>query len=103
MAMALERRYKVLVASGGEEGLRLFREQKVNLVITDLSMPGMDGFQVMLELREINPKVKIIANSGLMVQPSIRQLAITAGADACIAKPVNIELLQNIMAELLRK
>jgi CheY-like chemotaxis protein len=104
LAMVLEQSYKVvLVASSGEEGLRLFQEQKVSLVITDLSMPGMDGLQVMLELRAINPKVKIIAHSGLIAQPIISQMAISAGADACIAKPVNITLLENIVAELLRK
>jgi CheY-like chemotaxis protein len=103
LAMVLEQSYPVLVASSGEEGWRLFQEQKIYLVITDLSMPGMDGFQVMLELRAINPKVKIIAHSGLIAQPIISQMAISAGADACLAKPVNIELLENIVAELLRK
>lgn len=100
--MSLEKSYPVLVASNGEEGLRLFQEQKIYLVITDLSMPGMDGFQVMIELRAIDPKVKIIAHSGLLAQPIIKQMAISAGADVCIAKPVNTTLLENIVAELLR-
>ncbi len=44
--------YEVMVATTGEEGLRLFREQSPNLVIVDLAMPGMSGDRVITEIRK---------------------------------------------------
>jgi len=58
--------YSVLTASDGEEGVKLFKEQqhKIELVICDVSMPKLDGQEVMDEIRCIKPKVPFMFITG---------------------------------------
>ena len=56
--------YEVDEACNGNDGVRLFSEQRQDLVITDILMPGMGGVQTIMELRLLSPDVKIIAISG---------------------------------------
>lgn len=66
--MTLERfGYRVLVASQGEEALRLHRERacEIDLVLTDVSMPLMDGPTLVRELRGLNPEILVVASSGI--------------------------------------
>ncbi|HEY5974200.1 MAG TPA: response regulator, partial [Geobacteraceae bacterium] len=51
----LEEGYEVAAAADGEAGLRLFAEQQPDLVVTDLKMPGMSGFQVLQQVKEQSP------------------------------------------------
>ena len=54
--------YRVSEAANGEEGLSLLREQRedVNVIITDLAMPGMDGHAFAKQIRQARPDIKII-------------------------------------------
>lgn len=56
--------YEVVEAEEGEEGMRRYREQPVDLVITDILMPQKEGIETIRALRRTNPGVKIIAISG---------------------------------------
>ena len=56
--------YQVTAAPNGAEGLRLWREQGAGLVLTDLQMPGMNGLEVILQLRAYAPGLPVIAMSG---------------------------------------
>ena len=58
--------YQVLEASSGDEGLKIFSEQpgKIDLVILDVSMPGLSGKEVLDQLYMIDPQVKVIISSG---------------------------------------
>jgi CheY-like chemotaxis protein len=62
-----ENGYRVLPAANGAEAISLYRRHRseVALVLTDMTMPVMDGPALISALREINPRVKIIASSGL--------------------------------------
>lgn len=53
----------------GEEGLRLFRSHKIDLVIVDYWMAGMNGLAVAREIKKLNPAVPIIVLSGLAELP----------------------------------
>ena len=68
MAESMLRRmgYEVLAASGGAEAVGLFLENldQVRFVITDLTMPGMDGWHTLVALREIRPLIPVILVSG---------------------------------------
>jgi two-component system alkaline phosphatase synthesis response regulator PhoP len=66
--------YEVLVARDGEEGLRLMRENWPNLILLDIILPKMGGFEVLKEMNQ-NPSLKkipviIISNSGQQVELS---------------------------------
>ena len=56
--------YEVLVASDGEIGADIYRENKPDLVITDVIMPEKDGAQVIFELQKEFPGIKIIVMTG---------------------------------------
>jgi len=56
--------YEVEDACDGHEGVRLYKEKNIDLVITDILMPGMSGLETILELRFASPDVKVIAISG---------------------------------------
>lgn len=56
--------YQVLEARDGAEGLKFYREQGTDLIITDLIMPNKEGLEIIQEFRRNDPEVKIIAMSG---------------------------------------
>jgi DNA-binding response OmpR family regulator len=57
--------HEIREANDGESGLRMFRESRPDLVITDIMMPGKGGLEVIPEMREADSEVKIIAMSAL--------------------------------------
>jgi DNA-binding response OmpR family regulator len=61
----LERKgYRVLVAADGVHGLRMFRSEQPDLVITDIIMPEKEGLETIREIRDQRPDAKILAISG---------------------------------------
>jgi anti-anti-sigma factor len=56
--------YAVLTAENGEAGLRLVREHRPGIVFTDLKMPGMDGFEVLKQIKKTVPKTEVIVITG---------------------------------------
>ena len=80
-------------ASSGSEGIRLFRERPSDVVITDIYMPGGDGFEVMNALRRAIPLPRIIGISGGFSKEEILNAADLMGADLVLAKPVTMDAL----------
>src|SRR4029079_6739703 len=66
--------YSAVLASGGEEGLRVAQEQPVDLVILDYKMAPMDGEEVARRLRSTNPSIPIVMLSGFEVPQQARDL-----------------------------
>jgi CheY-like chemotaxis protein len=82
--------FEVLTAEDGREGLKLLRENSPQLVavLLDLTMPRMDGLEVMRELRHVTPLVPVLVMSGYSEQEiSVRCAGI--GANGFIQKPFN--------------
>jgi PAS domain S-box-containing protein len=52
-------KYQVNVAKSGEEGIRLFHEKEYDMVLTDLGMPGMSGWEVCREIKKIKPRIPV--------------------------------------------
>ena len=91
--------YKVITANDGEEGLELFKLTFVDLVITDIIMPVMEGIETIIELRRINPGMKIIAMSaGGQIEPEKYLSTATAlKVNAVLKKPFsNEELIKTL-------
>lgn len=92
--------YRVLYAGGGDEGLHLFHTNPIDLVITDILMPGTDGLAVIRTLLNTAPDVKIIALSGggmILTAETSLNIARKMGAFESLAKPfVPTELLAMI-------
>jgi PAS domain S-box-containing protein len=93
--------YRVLTATGGEEALRTFEEADgaIDVVVTDLRMPDMNGFDLIRTLRARSPSLPIVAASG--VADGRTDEALDAGAHTFLAKPFTAETLQSALHEAL--
>jgi CheY-like chemotaxis protein len=90
--------FTVLTAPHGREALKLFRERPVDLAITDLMMPEMDGFELIRQLTAQWPSIRIIAISGADLRLDMaRQL----GAKAVLKKPVTGAALVSAVEQVL--
>ena len=104
LRQTLEREgYEVVDASDGKEGLRRYRENPTDLIITDLIMPEKEGIETILELRRDFPDVKIIAISGGgRIDPGqYLSIAKSFGAQYTFAKPIERKELLKAVRELL--
>ena len=59
-----EHGFRVLVAEGGDEALRLLTEHQVDLLLTDVVMPGSNGFDLALHAKSIRPKLRLLYMTG---------------------------------------
>jgi two-component system alkaline phosphatase synthesis response regulator PhoP len=94
--------YKVLTAPDGQEGLRLALEQDPDLVILDVMMPKLSGFDVLKKLREARIRGAIIILTAKKAEEDkVRGLKL--GADDYVAKPFSVvELMARVQAVLRR-
>ena len=94
--------YEVCIANSGPDGLRLVRERDPMLVILDVMMPKMDGWEVCARLREFSD-IPIIMLTARGTERDI-MTGVERGADDYIVKPFRVkELLARIEAVLERK
>jgi DNA-binding response OmpR family regulator len=93
--------FDVLVANTGTDGLRMIRENSPRLVILDLMMPDMDGWQVCKAAREFT-SVPILILSALN-EPSIVASVLDIGADDFLVKPVPSAVLIAHLNKLARR
>jgi PAS domain S-box-containing protein len=82
--------HDVVIASDGEEGLKLFKEASFNMVFTDLGMPGISGWEVAKKVKELNPQIPVTLVTGWGVQVDKEKMK-THGVDFIISKPFNID------------
>jgi CheY-like chemotaxis protein len=95
----LDAGYRVRTAEGGAEALSAVADEPIDVVVTDLRMPEMDGFDLIRTLRARHPNLPIVAASG--VADGRTDEALDAGADAFLAKPFSAEKLQSTLHEVL--
>jgi len=96
--------HTVMAAPNGIEAVALLGlKGTLNLVITDVFMPEMDGFEVMKAIRTHDPAVKImvISGGGRPPHPDFLNLATQLGADGALAKPFTVAQLRDKVASLL--
>jgi two-component system, NtrC family, sensor kinase len=93
LSMSLESDgYTVITANSGESGIRRFKEEAPHFILTDLKMPGIDGFTVLKEIKKLNPDAEVIIITGHGdVDAAIE--ALQHGASDFIQKPVKDEAL----------
>ena len=94
--------YEVVEASDGQDALEVAKKQSVNLVITDVNMPRMDGISLIKELRNL-PTYKFTPLLMLTTEssPEKKQQGKAAGATGWIVKPFNPEQLLNTVKKVL--
>ena len=91
--------YEVAEASDGEEGIRLYRQQKADLIILDIIMPEKEGIEATMEFKRDFPDVKIIAISGS--EERYLDMAEDLGALRAFSKPFKPQEVLEVVKELL--
>ena len=92
----------MLEADNGADTLKLVTEQKPNLVLLELALPDMNGFDVCRELRKLDPSVPVIMVSTRSVEIDV-VVGLEIGADDYVVKPIRIRELMARVAAHLRK
>lgn len=96
--------YNVTTASNGMTGLRMAKEDKPDLLILDVMLPGLDGFEICSRLRNEPETAKLpIIMLSAKGQEADRTTGLKVGADEYLTKPVNRELLLEKLTSLLAK
>ena len=93
--------FEVLKAYNGEEGLRILEQEKVDLMLLDVMMPGIDGLEMCRRVRE-DKNIPIIIVSAKS-QELDKILGLSTGADDYVSKPFNpLELMARVKSQLRR-
>ena len=90
--------YATLEAVTGEEGVRLAKEKKPDLVLMDIQLPGMDGIAAFKQIRADahTARIPVVALTA-SVTPTDRSAIAAAGFDAFLGKPINLkEFLETV-------
>src|SRR5271156_3561203 len=93
--------YKVLLAATGEEGLDLAASESPDVVILDLAMPGIDGFEVCRQLREWSQVPIIVLSVRDSEESKVR--ALEMGADDYVTKPFGMRELEARIKAVMRR
>ena len=88
-----EREFNVRTAGTGAAALKAVEQNPPHVVLLDLHMPGIDGMQVLKQIKEKHPGVKVIMVTALETRDKIEE-AMRLGADNYITKPLSLEYLE---------
>ena len=94
--------YQTVEAGSAEDGLKLARERKPDLVLMDIQLPGMNGIDALKALRAdaATASIPVVAITASVMQQD-RQQIVSAGFDGFIEKPVNLKnLLETVQGAL---
>jgi CheY-like chemotaxis protein len=96
--------YQVILASNGLEGIQQAKGEQPNLILMDINMNDLNGYEVTTRLRSMEPlsQVPIIALTANVMKGS-RERALVAGCDGYIAKPINVDTLSHQVSRSLLK
>jgi len=93
---------KILRAVTGREAINISLDQKPDLILMDIKMPDLDGYQATIEIKKQYPNMPVIAQTAY-AHVEEEKKSQNAGCDAYIAKPINIEKLMKMMKQFLNK
>ena len=96
--------HQVSEAENGAAGLKVFRAEGADVVLTDLIMPDKEGIETILDLREAAPELRILAMSGGDgLETGRLGDAEALGADASLQKPFTVDELRRAVRALLER
>ena len=95
--------FEVVEAADGDEGIRSYEAEPSDVVVTDILMPKKEGIETIIELRRINPEVRIVAISGGGRNDGQQYLKMAGklGADRMLPKPVRPKELLDAVRDIL--
>ena len=94
--------YQVASAHNGAEALSMARNEQPDLIVLDIMMPDMDGYEAIPKIRQIpgREQIPIIAVTAQAMQGD-KEKCLAAGADEYISKPIDVDRLLSVLKEQL--
>jgi DNA-binding NtrC family response regulator len=92
--------YKTKIAKDGETALEVFKSNNVDLVITDINMPGMSGIELLKEIKTQKPELPVIVITGFSAEKALT-LAEKNNADGFLSKPFRMNDIKDLIDRLL--
>ena len=100
LAMVLESRgCQVEIAASGEEAIEIFRTKNFDIAFMDVKLPGKNGVESFLEIRQFKPEARVVMMTGYSVEQLLDQ-AVAHGAWGILRKPICMEDLLEIVEKL---
>ena len=90
--------YEVAVAENGYQAIEMVRQNKYDVALMDIKMPGINGVETFKEVKRIRPQTRVIMMTAYSVQDLIQE-ALKEGAYAVIYKPMDIDKLVSLVEE----
>ena len=99
-----KRGYQVLVASDGEQAIEVYRcyKLRIDVVLLDVGLPKIPGWQVFLKMKEENPAVRVVIASGYL-DPKIKADLSGAGVKHFVAKPYVLDDLVETIGDVIER
>ncbi len=94
--------YEVLMASSGDQALRLVAEESPDVLLTDLKMQGMDGHELLSQVRKAHPDTAVVIMTAYGTIRSAVE-ALREGAEDYLTKPVDVEEIEHLLSRILQK
>ncbi len=92
--------YRVLTSSSGEEGIKIFKNNLIDIVLSDFKMPDKNGLEVLEEIKKINPEAGfIMITAHGTVENAVK--AMRMGAEDYISKPIDLDELELLLEKLI--
>ncbi|MBN1688226.1 MAG: response regulator [Candidatus Omnitrophica bacterium] len=88
--------YKVFVAKDGEEALVRVQNEKLQVILLDITMPGMDGLRTLKKIRDINSNIGVVMATSVQDEDVIRE-ATSLGAYGYVLKPFDLQYLEMVV------
>jgi len=94
--------YTIIEAVNGLSGIKIAREEQPDLILMDINIPGMDGYETATRIKTL-PELGNVPIIALTAKAMLgdRERALTAGCDGYISKPIDVDLLPQQVAEFL--
>ncbi|KKM02206.1 hypothetical protein LCGC14_1786730 [marine sediment metagenome] len=94
--------YNVSVVHNGEDAIRIVKEKPYEIILLDIKLPTINGFETLLEIKKINSEINNILITGYKEKMSeFAEKAIIENAITCLYKPLNLELLFDLIDKIL--
>jgi CheY-like chemotaxis protein len=104
MKVCLEKHFEVIPVKSGVEGLQVLKARKVDLILLDIEMPVMNGFDFLDELRDMPDKnyIPVICVTGHDATPEFISTVVHAGAKDFVTKPIESSVILGKVKKALR-
>ncbi|MDQ7095268.1 response regulator [Desulfosporosinus sp. PR] len=93
--------YTVATTASGQDSLREFQQKLPDLVLLDLKMPKINGFEIGQKFKEINKNINIVVMSGYISQQNVEKVIAKGFVNDILTKPFDLEELKKIVRNLL--